>query len=81
MYDNVGMPSKSSPEDRSPSQYFNASPKNRQGSSSQLISVRLPVELIERLADVGNEQGLAMSDTIRFVLERGLTERKKGKQT
>ena len=45
-----------------------------------MISVRLPVELLERLATVGNDQGLAMSDTIRLVLERGLSEKKKGKQ-
>ncbi|MEI8127340.1 MAG: hypothetical protein WCG86_05930 [Actinomycetota bacterium] len=43
------------------------------------MSVRLPVELLERLADVGNVQGLAMSDTIRLVLERGLSAKKKGK--
>jgi len=44
-----------------------------------LVSVRLPVDLLERLATVGNEQGLALSDTIRLVLERGLNERKKSK--
>jgi predicted DNA binding CopG/RHH family protein len=65
--------------DKSPSQYFNVTSKNRQSSSSQLISVRLPVELLERLAAVGNTQGLAMSDTIRLVLERGLANQKKGK--
>jgi antitoxin component of RelBE/YafQ-DinJ toxin-antitoxin module len=38
--------------------------------------VRLADELLQRLAEVGNEEGLAMSDTIRLVLERGLAARK-----
>ena len=73
------MPSKYQSNDRSPSHYFAATSRNRQGASSQLVSVRLPVDLLERLATVGNEQGLALSDTIRLVLERGLNERKKSK--
>ena len=73
------MSSENSPEGKSPSQYFAASSTNRHGFSSQLISVRLPVELLERLAVVGNKQSLALSDTIRLVLERGLNERSKGK--
>jgi metal-responsive CopG/Arc/MetJ family transcriptional regulator len=40
--------------------------------TSSLISVRLPEDLLERLAGVGNEEGLSMSDTIRLVLERGI---------
>ena len=80
MYFNVGMPGTTSSGDRSPSQYFDATSTNRRSSSSRVISVRLPVELLERLATVGNDQGLAMSDTIRLVLERGLSEKKKGKQ-
>jgi antitoxin component of RelBE/YafQ-DinJ toxin-antitoxin module len=32
----------------------------------------LPEDLLERLAGVGNEEGLSMSDTIRLVLERGI---------
>ena len=67
------------PDDKSPSQYFTTTTRNRQTVSSQLISVRLPVALVERLAVVGNDQGLAMSDTIRLVLERGLAKKKKGK--
>jgi antitoxin component of RelBE/YafQ-DinJ toxin-antitoxin module len=43
---------------------------------THLISVRLADELLQRLAEVGNEEGLAMSDTIRLVLERGLAARK-----
>ena len=62
---------------RSPSRYFSASGRERSGSRSQhLISVRLADELLQRLAEVGNEEGLAMSDTIRLVLERGLAGRK-----
>ena len=80
VYFNGAMPRTPSPEDRSPSQYFEVTSTNRRSSSSRVISVRLPVELLERLATVGNDQGLAMSDTIRLVLERGLSEKKKGKQ-
>jgi antitoxin component of RelBE/YafQ-DinJ toxin-antitoxin module len=39
-----------------------------------MVSVRIPEELLQRLAVVGNNEGLAMSDTIRLVLERGLTK-------
>jgi hypothetical protein len=73
------MSSKYTSQGRSPSQYFDASSRSRRGAASQLISVRLPVELLERLAAVGNEQDLAMSGTIRLVLERGLSEKKKSK--
>lgn len=62
---------------RSPSRYFSTSGRERTGARAQhLISVRLPDELLQRLAEVGNEEGLAMSDTIRLVLERGLAGRK-----
>ena len=61
---------------RSPSRYFSASGRERTGRTPHLISVRLPDELLQRLAEVGNEEGLAMSDTIRLVLERGLAGRK-----
>ena len=47
-----------------------------QRSSSRLISVRLPEDLLQRLADVGNAEALGMSDTIRLVLERGLNAKK-----
>ncbi len=65
----------------SPSQMFVGSTRKARSSSSHLISVRLPEELLERLADIGNKQGLAMSDTIRLVLERGIraTDQPKGK--
>jgi hypothetical protein len=41
--------------------------------------VRLSDDLVRRLAVVGNDEGLAMSDTIRVVLERGLTAPKRKK--
>jgi antitoxin component of RelBE/YafQ-DinJ toxin-antitoxin module len=44
-----------------------------------MVSVRIPEELLLRLAEVGNEEGLALSDTVRLVLERGLNP-KKGKK-
>lgn len=55
-----------------PSQYFSSDSRARRSSTSHLISVRLSDELVRRLAEVGNREGLAMSDTIRLVLERGL---------
>ena len=57
---------------RTPSQYFAVASRARRNTTSGLVSVRLPDDLLRRLAEVGNEQGLAMSDTIRLVLERGL---------
>jgi len=80
MYFNGRMPRTPSPDDRSPSQYFEVTSTNRRSTSSRVVSVRLPVDLLERLATIGNDQGLAMSDTIRLVLERGLNEKKKSKQ-
>lgn len=56
-----------------PSNYFLAARRTAaRPSASHLISIRLPDDLMQRLAAVGNEEGLAMSDTIRLVLERGL---------
>ena len=60
----------------SPSSYFQAAARSRRTATSQLVSIRLPEDLIRRLAEVGNEQGLSMSDTIRLVLERGLARPK-----
>jgi hypothetical protein len=66
---------------QSPSTYFATTSRSRGATSSRLISIRLPEDLLRRLAEVGNEEGLAMSDTIRVVLERGLSasNKKKGK--
>ena len=55
---------------------FNASPRNGIRSSTRMVSVRIPEELLLRLAEVGNEEGLALSDTMRLVLERGLNQRR-----
>ncbi len=55
-----------------PSAYFTTGQRAQRPSASHLVSVRLPDELLRRLAEVGNQEGLAMSDTIRLVLERGL---------
>ena len=55
-----------------PSDYFVAASRASGPPASHLISIRLPDDLVQRLAAVGNEEGLAMSDTIRLVLERGL---------
>ena len=60
----------------SPSRYFTSSSRLGQRSSSRLISVRLPEGLLQRLAEVGNIEALGMSDTIRLVLERGLSATK-----
>ena len=56
-----------------PSAYFRAARRASKAPASHLISIRLPDDLMQRLAAIGNEEGLAMSDTIRLVLERGLT--------
>ena len=60
----------------SPSRYFASSSRLGQRSSSRLISIRLPEDLLQRLAEVGNAEALGMSDTIRLVLERGLSATK-----
>ena len=62
---------KEQPSD-SPSRYFTTSSRLGQRSSSRLVSIRLPEDLLQRLAEVGNAEALGMSDTIRLVLERGL---------
>jgi metal-responsive CopG/Arc/MetJ family transcriptional regulator len=68
--------------DNSPSARFISSSRVTKAKNSQLISVRLPDELLQRLANVGNEEGFTMSDTIRVVLERGLrSTKKKGSST
>lgn len=65
---------------KSPSGYFSTSRRARKTSQNHLISVRLSDDLMRRLAVVGNEEGLSMSDTIRLVLERGLIDSASGKQ-
>jgi hypothetical protein len=62
-----------------PSSYFKSGSRARAALASHLISVRLSDDLVRRLAEVGNDEGLAMSDTIRVVLERGLTVTKRKK--
>jgi hypothetical protein len=62
-----------------PSHYFASSARSGQRASSRLISIRLPEDLLLRLADVGNAEALGMSDTIRLVLERGLNATKNTK--
>jgi len=57
---------------KSPSEYFQASAKPSSTGSSHLVSVRLEDKLIQKLARVGNDRNLTMSDTIRMVLEQGL---------
>jgi hypothetical protein len=64
-----------------PSTYFSSGSRAPRASTSHLISVRLSDDLVRRLAEVGNSEGLAMSDTIRLVLERGLTSAKRKKQS
>ncbi len=64
-----------------PSDYFTAGSRGRNPSTSHLISIRLADDLIQRLAAIGNDEGLAMSDTIRLVLERGLATSKRKKTT
>jgi hypothetical protein len=59
-----------------PSSYFVSGSRARRASTSHLISIRLSDDLIRRVAEVGNDEGLAMSDTVRLLLERGLASTK-----
>ena len=66
-----------------PSSYFSSGSRAPRASTSDFIGPRLSDELMRRLAEVGNDEGLAMSDTIRLVLDRGLGATrypKKGRQ-
>jgi hypothetical protein len=65
----------------SPSLLFAAAARAEGRKASRLISVRLPEDLLQRLATVGNVEGLSMSDTIRLVLERGLGTGGKAKKS
>jgi hypothetical protein len=69
-------------EPKTPSRYFRAASPRRVGANNQLISIRLPEELLQGLAEVGNEEHLSLSDTVRLVLERGLaaTERRNSEE-
>jgi predicted DNA-binding protein len=62
----------------SPSEFFDVSARERR-RRTRLVSVRLPEELVVRLAVVGNGEGMTMSETIRRVLERGLGQAKPAK--
>ena len=68
-------------ERTAPSAYFSAGTRAHKSTTNHLISVRLTDDLLRRLAEVGNDEGLAMSDTIRLVLERGLATSKRKKQS
>ena len=59
-----------------PSAYFQNDARRTDGPTSHVVSVRLSDELVRRLAQVGNDEGRSMSDTIRIVLERGLMKKK-----
>ena len=68
--------------DPKPSMLFMSASRLNAKPVNQLVSVRLSEDLISRLAEVGNAEHLSMSDTIRLVLERGLsaTAKKKTKK-
>lgn len=60
------------------SRYFDH-PQTRTRQETEHVNLRLPVTMLERLAEVGRDEKLGMSDTIRLVLERGLAKsRRKG---
>lgn len=65
---------------RSPSSYFATGSRPRRTGASQLVSIRLPEELLQRVAEVGNSEALSLSDTVRLLLERGLTATKGAKR-
>ena len=62
----------------SPSELFDVSARKGR-KTTRLVSVRLPEELVLRLAAVGNGEETTMSETIRRVLERGLGQAKPAK--
>lgn len=64
----------------SPSRYFSQQTRLGGGPKAHMVSVRLSDDLIQRLAEIGNDEGLALSDTIRLVLERGLDAGKPGRK-
>jgi hypothetical protein len=53
------------------SRYFDH-PPTRSRVPTEHVNLRLSVDLLERLAEVGRTEKLGMTDTIRLVLERGL---------
>ncbi len=63
-------------EPQSVGKFFNANSRNGVKGSTRMVSVRTSEDRLWRLAQVGNEEGLALSDTMRLVLERGLNQRK-----
>jgi hypothetical protein len=67
------------PEQALPSEFFDVSARSSR-KRTRLVSVRLPEELVLRLAVVGNGEGMTMSGTIRLVLERGLGSAKPAKK-
>lgn len=71
------VPEKRRPNPPTPSAYFVESSRSASKPMSHLISIRLPDDLLKRLGEVGQSEGLSMSDTIRLVLERGLAARRK----
>ena len=64
------------PQRPTPSSYFAAAPKTARQPVSHLVSIRLSEDLLQRLGEVGTDEGLSMSDTIRLVLERGLAAKR-----
>ena len=64
------------PQRPTPSSYFAAAPKAARQPVSHLVSIRLSEDLLQRLGEVGTDEGLSMSDTIRLVLERGLAAKR-----
>lgn len=56
-----------------PASRFAAYTRNSEGNpATQHVSLRLSNDLVEKLSEVGNAEGLSMSDTIRMVLWRGI---------
>ena len=49
--------------------------RERTGQPTVAVSVRLPDELLPRLAKYGNRRGLSLSETLRLLIERGWDRR------
>jgi hypothetical protein len=56
------------------SSYFKSS--GRKPATRRAVTVRLSDDQLQRLARVGNDEGLTLSDTVRLVLDRGLAKKK-----
>lgn len=56
----------------SPRLLFRSKGRGANGLDGVAISVRIPADLLQRLANYGNDQSLTLAETVRRILELGL---------